>query len=129
LNSSAKGPRTRLAPELRREQFLECALKVFAEHGIARGTQSQVAKRAGVSVSAVYSYFRTREDLVYATLSKVDSFVSEVFAASLAGKRSSHDELVDLAYKSMRRPETNLNIPRYGWIGVLAWKAHFGRRT
>ncbi|MGL4543795.1 MAG: helix-turn-helix domain-containing protein, partial [Polymorphobacter sp.] len=63
--------RTRLAPEDRRVQLVVHAIACFADHGIARATQAQVAERAGVSVSAVYSYFRTRADLVDAVLETV----------------------------------------------------------
>lgn len=66
-----KPARTRLLPAERRAQLLGHAIACFADHGIARATQAQVAERAGVSVSAVYSYFRTRADLVAAVLGAV----------------------------------------------------------
>lgn len=65
--------RTRLPPEARRAQLLRCAIAAFAEHGVARATHGHVAERAGVSVSAVHSYFRTRDDLVAATLAEVET--------------------------------------------------------
>jgi len=65
--------RTRMPPEQRRAQLLACAIAAFAEHGVARATHAHVAERAGVSVSAVHSYFRAREDLVAAALGEVES--------------------------------------------------------
>lgn len=67
--------RTRLSPDERRAQLVRHAVASFADHGIARATQAQVAARAGVSVSAVYSYFRTRTDLVNAVLEAVESTI------------------------------------------------------
>jgi TetR/AcrR family hemagglutinin/protease transcriptional regulator len=72
LSLQAKAPRTRLPPNERRAQLLRCAIAAFAEHGVARATHAHVAERADVSVSAVHSYFRTREDLVAATLGEVE---------------------------------------------------------
>jgi TetR/AcrR family hemagglutinin/protease transcriptional regulator len=77
-------PRTRLAPDDRRAQLLGHAIACFAEHGIARATQAQVAARAAVSVSAVYSYFRTRADLVAAVLETVESRIVTMVEAALA---------------------------------------------
>ena len=68
--------RTRLPPEQRRTQLLTCAIAAAAEHGLARVTHAHVAERAGVSVSAVHSYFRTRDDLVGATLAEVEAYLS-----------------------------------------------------
>jgi TetR/AcrR family hemagglutinin/protease transcriptional regulator len=64
--------RTRLQPEQRRTQLLDCAIAAFAENGIARATHAHVAGQAQISVPAVHSYFRTREDLVAATLAEVE---------------------------------------------------------
>ena len=90
--------RTRLSPEERRAQLLHCALSAFAEHGIARATHSHVASRAGVSIPAVYSYFRTRDDLVTATLAEVESFLDGLLGASILRKQlPAIDALMTLA--------------------------------
>ncbi|WP_049767766.1 TetR/AcrR family transcriptional regulator [Parvibaculum lavamentivorans] len=89
-------PRTRLQPEARRAQLLQCALGALAEHGVARATHSHVAERAGVSVSAVHSYFRTREDLVSAVLDEVEAYLVDIVSTSLGGPKTVHDALVML---------------------------------
>lgn len=71
-STTAKHPRLRLPPERRREQLLQCAVAACAEHGIARFTHAHIADRAGISVAAVHVYFRTRTDLVCATLQSVE---------------------------------------------------------
>jgi len=95
-------PRTRLLPEERRAQLLVCAVAAFAEHGVARATHSHVAERAGVSVSAVHSYFRTREDLVAAVLGEVEAFLMATSAAALAADLPVQDALVTLARRFSR---------------------------
>ncbi len=79
-----KPPRTRLSPDQRRAQLVDHAIACFAEHGIARATQAQIAARAGVSVSAVYSYFRTRPDLVAAVLDTVAATIAAMVTAAIA---------------------------------------------
>lgn len=79
---SAKPARTRLLPADRRAQLMGHAIACFADHGIARATHTQVAARAGVSVSAVYSYFRTRGDLVAAVLEAVADAIRAMLSAA-----------------------------------------------
>ncbi|MDO8839408.1 MAG: TetR/AcrR family transcriptional regulator [Parvibaculum sp.] len=100
--TTARSARTRLAPEVRRSQLLECALAAFAEHGVARATHSHVAERAGVSVPAVHSYFRTREDLVTAVLGEVETYLIEIVSRSLGGPKSVSEALTELAVNFAR---------------------------
>ena len=86
MNIQGKSVRTRLAPDQRRAQLLCCAISAFAEHGVARATHAHVAERAGVSVSAVHSYFRTRDDLVAATLGEVEAYFLEIVSSFSAKK-------------------------------------------
>jgi TetR/AcrR family hemagglutinin/protease transcriptional regulator len=61
----------RLAPEARRSQLLDCAVRVFARRGIDRGGHGEIAKQAGVAVSTVFAYFRTRGELLGEVLEAV----------------------------------------------------------
>jgi len=53
--------------EAKREILLEAAARTFAEHGYRAATMAAVAHAAGVSKGSVYDYFRTKEDLFFAT--------------------------------------------------------------
>ncbi len=66
--------RRRLPPEERRAQLLETALEVFARRGFGRAGHAEIAEAAGVAVSTVFLYFKTREALVDAVLSEVGRF-------------------------------------------------------
>jgi TetR/AcrR family hemagglutinin/protease transcriptional regulator len=92
-----KPARSRLSPADRRAQLLAHAIACFADHGLARATQAQVAARAGVSVSAVYSYFRTRPDLVDAVLAAVEVAILEMVERATATSGSSQAVLTELA--------------------------------
>ncbi len=94
----AKFMRTRMPPDQRRAQLLRCAIAAFAEHGIARATHAHVAERAEVSVSAVHSYFRTRDDLVAATLNEVESCLMDIIV-NIDVQNSSVQETLSLMVK------------------------------
>ena len=61
-----------------RAQILEVARRLFTEHGFDRVTVAAVAREAEVSEPTVFSYFPTKEDLVFAGL---ESFERELVAA------------------------------------------------
>lgn len=52
--------------EARKDNIIDSALKVFAEKGFADATMTDIAKKAGVSTPALYEYFKTKEDLLFA---------------------------------------------------------------
>ncbi|GIW44459.1 MAG: TetR family transcriptional regulator [Candidatus Binatia bacterium] len=72
--SASRQRARRMAPELRREQLLACALRVFARRGISEGRHAEIAQEAGVAVPTVFVYFPTREALVEAVLQEVARF-------------------------------------------------------
>ena len=78
-----KPPRTRLLPESRRAQLLDCAIAASAQHGIARVTHAHVAERAQVSVPTVHSYFRTRTTLVSEMLEELEIRLWHVIDAAM----------------------------------------------
>ncbi|HZU74863.1 MAG TPA: TetR family transcriptional regulator [Acidimicrobiales bacterium] len=51
-----------------RNTILQAALRLFLEQGYQRTTMAEVAAAAGVSLGAVYQYFRDRSDLVAAII-------------------------------------------------------------
>ena len=65
----------RLAPEDRKRQLTDCAIKVFADQGIGRASHGQVAKLANVAVPTVFLYFPSRESLIDAVLSEVEALI------------------------------------------------------
>jgi TetR/AcrR family transcriptional regulator, hemagglutinin/protease regulatory protein len=93
LKGQSRSMRTRLPPDQRRAQLLRCAIAAFADYGIARATHAHVAERAEVSVPAVHSYFRTREDLVAATLSEVEARLMDIVVAIDARNTGVHETL------------------------------------
>ncbi len=67
-----------LPPKERREQLLQCAIKVFAEFGIGSAGHAQVAKAAGVAVPTVFAYFPTRIALIQAVTEEAEKYVFDM---------------------------------------------------
>jgi AcrR family transcriptional regulator len=83
-----------LTPERRREMtrtyLLEAAAEVFREHGFHGATLDEVARRAGFTKGAVYSNFKSKDDLFLAVM---DDRIERQFAVAAAVLESgSHEE-------------------------------------
>lgn len=57
----AQSARTRTGE--RREQILEVALKLFAEHGIQQVSTRRIAQAVGISQPSLYAHFRTSDEI------------------------------------------------------------------
>jgi TetR/AcrR family transcriptional regulator len=55
--------------EDKRQRVLFCAKRAFAERGYSGANVNEIAKDAGISVGALYKYFRTKEDIFLAIIS------------------------------------------------------------
>jgi AcrR family transcriptional regulator len=74
--ATATGPRTKparperhtAAPPARREEVLETALELIAEHGVAGASLRRLAKQLGMSQPSLYHYFPSKDALITALL-------------------------------------------------------------
>jgi AcrR family transcriptional regulator len=71
----------------RRELILDCALALFAEHGVEGTSMKSLAKRAGISPGLIYHYFESKADLL--------DQVIEMRGVSFPELASFHDRSVD----------------------------------
>ena len=60
IKKSSKPKRSRLAPEERRSQLLDCARDIILDQGFSSLTMEAVATRAEVSNPLIYKYFDSR---------------------------------------------------------------------
>ena len=64
-------PRVRLDPELRRQQVLEAALRVFVQHGYHATHVDHIIREAGVARGTFYLYFRSKHDVFAALVQRM----------------------------------------------------------
>jgi len=68
----------------RRQQLIEATLSVIARQGFAGTRLSDVARQAGVSYGVVSFYFKTKEDLLLATLQSLADEYTQVWRKAVA---------------------------------------------
>ncbi|MDV6014311.1 TetR/AcrR family transcriptional regulator [Haloechinothrix sp. LS1_15] len=62
--ASSPGPETsRLEPDERRDQILQCAQRLFSEHGVGAVSNTDIARAAGISRGLLNHYFGSRREL------------------------------------------------------------------
>lgn len=83
-----------------RGRILKVALELFFERGYSQTSVAMVARTAGVSNSAYYRYFRSKEDILF---SIVESFADDTIAALEAAMlaRSGLEGKLDAFYGTM----------------------------
>ena len=99
----------RLEPDLRREQILQCAMRVTARVGAQAATAAAVAHEAHVSETTVFKYFPDKRSLTLAVIETLSANFRSVFDRIAARRQSAVDVLVDYAVafaaELERRPE------------------------
>jgi AcrR family transcriptional regulator len=73
--------------QARRRRIQSAAREVFAERGYAKASIEHIAKQAGLSVGAIYLYFRSKEDLYVSLLEETLAHLD----TELASRRSDVD--------------------------------------
>jgi len=74
----------------RRRQILSAALACFARDGFHRTSMQDIFQEAGLSPGAVYSYFKSKDDLVRAIIAETMGFLTQtatVFTEALPDGR------------------------------------------
>lgn len=61
--AASRRARTRLDPEVRRDQLLHIAEQLVVQNGLHGATMKRIASIAGISETQAYNYFATREQL------------------------------------------------------------------
>ena len=78
-------PRTRMAPNARRQDILTIALDVFSSGEYATVTVRDVALAANVNIALIYYYFKSKEQLVAAVIEHAMQQALELYAKRTSG--------------------------------------------
>ena len=77
LENSSRSQRQTRDRELRRQDFLDAAERVFARRGYHDAGMDEIAEEAGYAIGTVYRYFTSKKDL-YHTLLESKALVSQM---------------------------------------------------
>jgi AcrR family transcriptional regulator len=103
LRAEPTKKRTRLAPEVRRQQILDAALVEFNALGFTAASISKIARRAGISKGNVYVHFANKDDMFETLLERLMSR-SQGNWSRMQDVQSAEDfveRLVDAAYDGL----------------------------
>lgn len=77
--------RNRELVDQRHEQIFRAASRVFISRGYHRATVREIAEEAGLSLGSLYSYIRTKEDILYLVFDKLTTTLRENIHQAIEG--------------------------------------------
>jgi AcrR family transcriptional regulator len=77
LNTGIKRTSRKQQAQLRRQQIIDAALKIFAEKGFVKTTIKDISQTAGTSQGLMYHYFKSKEELLAAVIES-HSFIAQL---------------------------------------------------
>jgi AcrR family transcriptional regulator len=93
-------PRWKRRPEVRPQQILEAAFRVFGTRGLHQATLDDVARAAGITKGTIYLYFPSKAALFSAMLrARVSDLLPPMKASDGQSTASPHRQLVMLAQR------------------------------
>lgn len=84
----------------RRRQVLDAAVKVMGRNGFHRMSMQDLAAEANVSVGLIYKYFGSKEDLLLATIMRIQDVFRDQLAPVI---QAAGDDVVDQLTAGVRR--------------------------
>jgi AcrR family transcriptional regulator len=106
-----------------RDRIVAASLRVFAEKGFDRATMQDVVRESGLSVGAIYTYFRSKDELILAGCDLItDQEMGELRTrlASIAGYRDKVSAAVGFFFDQLDFERETSGGPR---LLIEAWAA------
>src|SRR3569623_2311747 len=92
----------RKSKETRREEILDAAVGVFAEHGLHGASTEEIARRAGISQPYGFRLFGTKKELYLAVVARCFRQTLELMQRAAEGKRGDEAlQAIGEAYKQV----------------------------
>ena len=87
----------------KRNAILDAATRVFAERGLTAAPTSEISKQAGVAEGTLFTYFKTKDDLINALYREIKLELSDAMMSGFPRKQSVRTRL------------------RHVWDGYVNW--------
>jgi len=123
--SSPRDLRQQALADAKRKHILSAATAVFIEFGLEAVSMREIAKRAGYTAGAIYSYFANKEEIYGAllaeSLERLNAFVGEAAQRVLSKPSTTFDELRHSAlafYQFYRDNPRDLDLGFYLFQGL-----------
>src|SRR3984893_17384024 len=74
--------------EDKRNAILDAATRLFAECGLAAASTSEISKRAGVAEGTLFTYFRTKDDLINSLYREIKLELADAMMSDFPRKKN-----------------------------------------
>jgi AcrR family transcriptional regulator len=74
--------------EDKRNAILDAATRVFAERGLTAAPTSEISKQAGIAEGTLFTYFKTKDDLINALYREIKLEVADAMMSGFPRKKS-----------------------------------------
>jgi AcrR family transcriptional regulator len=74
--------------EDKRNAILEAATRLFAQRGLTAAPTSEISKQAGVAEGTLFTYFKTKDDLINALYREIKLELADAMMSDFARKKS-----------------------------------------
>src|SRR5258708_26947372 len=68
--------------------MLDAANRIFAEHGLTAAPTSEISRKAGVAEGTLFTYFKTKDDLINALYREIKSELADAMMSGFPRKKS-----------------------------------------
>ena len=97
--------------EARRKQILDAAFACFAREGFHQTTRQEICREAGLSPGAVYSYFRSKEEIIEASCQECQEALLLIEGTTdRLDTLGVFNELADLSFGRLAKAEAEIAI-------------------
>ena len=96
--------------ELRKQQILDCAKKVFARHGYHKANIAMICKKAGIGRGTLYQYFENKKAVFEAILEDIFTKMISEMSQGLDPAESSYSTEAELMAIHSRTLERGFNV-------------------
>jgi AcrR family transcriptional regulator len=74
--------------EDKRNAILDAATRVFAERGLTAAPTSEISKQAGVAEGTLFTYFKTKDDLINALYREIKLELADAMMSGFLRKKT-----------------------------------------
>lgn len=107
--------------ELRKNQILDGAIKVFSKKGFEGSTTKEIAKEAGVSEGTIFRYFETKKDIL---LYMLDVFLKRNMY-EFTNKIQNNNKDAKTSIKELLKEHFRLIMKNYDLIKILVHELQY----
>jgi AcrR family transcriptional regulator len=79
--------------EDKRNAILDAATRLFAERGLTAAPTSEISKEAGVAEGTLFTYFKTKDDLINALYREIKLELADAMMSDFPRKKNVHTRL------------------------------------